>query len=215
MGQINGEALENLDLQSYIVMTDGRAYTAISKVPEGIGDDIQSLQILGATIGWLFAKPIGNALNGYQLTGGLFNHTAIITFTNTNHKVLIRQKYLGLDVFDQLRLEVEIQGELPHLPEEAKVTINEYQEQYTLTKPGVVQSSSSHIHTYTDIDGKEVVTPYTIDQTFIFDYCKYDAVPVDSTWRLKVGRNFISYESREQIIRFGLSNKVTPLGGKL
>lgn len=53
-GHINGERLDNLDLQSYIVMTDGRAYTAISKIPEGIGSDIQSLQILGGVIGLVF-----------------------------------------------------------------------------------------------------------------------------------------------------------------
>lgn len=193
-------------------MSDGRAYTAISKIPEEIGYSIQSLQILGATIGWVFAKPIGNALNGYQITGGLFNQTVVIAFPNTNQKVLVRQKYLGLDVFDQLRIEVDIQGELPILPEDSKVTINEYQEQYTLTKPGVVQSTSAHIHTYKDLDGNDVVTQYTVDQSIVFDYCKHDPIPEGSTWRLKVGRNFISYEAREQIIRFGLSNKISPLG---
>lgn len=63
-GKINGEKLEHLDLQSYVVMSDGRAYTAISRVPEPIGSDIQSLQILGGIIGYLFAKPIRNAING-------------------------------------------------------------------------------------------------------------------------------------------------------
>lgn len=45
-------------------MSDGRAYTAISKIPESIGYDIQSLQILGGVIGYLFAEPIRGAVNG-------------------------------------------------------------------------------------------------------------------------------------------------------
>lgn len=63
-GKINGEKLENLDLQSYVVTSDGRAYTAISKVPESIGEDIQTLQILGSVIGYLFAQPVRKAVNG-------------------------------------------------------------------------------------------------------------------------------------------------------
>ncbi|RZB39705.1 nidogen-1 [Asbolus verrucosus] len=134
-GNINGERLDNLDLQSYIVMVDGRAYTAISKIPESIGFDIQSLQILGGVIGYVFAKPIRNALNAYQITGGVFNHTATLRFLNTSETIIIKQKYIGLDVFDQLRLETNIQGEIPNLPFDSKITVDEYQEQYTQTAP--------------------------------------------------------------------------------
>lgn len=213
-GKINGERLDNLDLQSYIVMTDGRAYTAISKIPESIGFDVQSLQILGSVIGYLFAKPIRNAYNGYQLTGGVFNHTAKITFTNTSQEIQIKQKYLGLDLFDQLRLEVDIQGDLPVLPVDSKILIDEYQEQYTMTQPGVIQVRGSRAFKYTNSYNQEESVHYNVDQTFLFDYCKFKNNSIGETWKLKVGKNFISYESREQIIRFGLSNKITPLGGK-
>ncbi|KAJ8949810.1 hypothetical protein NQ318_000508 [Aromia moschata] len=119
-GNINGEQLDGLDLQSYIAMADGRAYTAVSKIPTGIGFDSQSLQILG----------------GISTDWGVFNHTATVTFFNTSQVVRIKQKFLGLDVFDQLRLEADIQGDIPHLPIDSKVIIDEYEEQYTLTGPG-------------------------------------------------------------------------------
>lgn len=61
-------------------------------------------------IGWLFAKPAGAAQNGYQLTGGIFNHTADISFPGTSHRITINQRYTGLDLFDLLRLEGEIVG---------------------------------------------------------------------------------------------------------
>jgi nidogen (entactin) len=211
-GRINDERLENLDLQSYIVMVDGRAYTAISKIPEPIGFDVQSLQILGGVIGYVFAKPIRNAQNGYQFTGGVFNHTATLKFLNTSQTVTIKQKYLGLDVFDQLRLEANIQGQIPNLPFDSKIVIDEYQEQYTQTRPGVIQMSSTRSFKYNNEHNEEVALYYDIEQVYTFDYCKFENTSVGETWKLKVGKNFISYESKEQIIRFGLTNKIMPLG---
>lgn len=194
-------------------MDNGKAYTAVSNIPNGIGNDVQSLDILGATIGWLFSLPVGDAQNGYQLTGGVFNHSATITFTNTSQKLTVRQRYLGLDVFDQLRMECDIQGEIPHLPVDTKIRIGDYQEQHTLTASGVVLSSSVHRYTYRDFNGDDAVQVYSIDQNFLFDYCKYEAVPVGVTWRLRVGKYFVGFDNREKIIRFGMSNKIGPLGG--
>lgn len=54
-------------VQSYVVMADGRSYTAISPLTEKIGNQLQLLQIIGGITGWLFAKPIGSTLNGYQV----------------------------------------------------------------------------------------------------------------------------------------------------
>lgn len=134
-GELNGEIFEDLDLQSYIQMLDARAYTAVSRVPEYIGASFQSLQVLGAVLGYLFAKPLKTAVNGYQLTGGVFNHTATIKFPNTNQTVYVKQRYYGLDVFDQLKFDAEIQGEIPVI--DANTTVqNNYQEEYTLTSPG-------------------------------------------------------------------------------
>ncbi|CAH0560102.1 unnamed protein product [Brassicogethes aeneus] len=212
-GKINEETLDNLDLQSYIVMVDGRAYTAISKIPEAIGFDVQSLQILGGVIGYIFAKPVREALNGYQLTGGVFNHSATVTFLNTSQVVTIKQRYVGLDVFDQLRLEADIQGEIPNLPQNVKVDIEEYQEEYTMTRPGLIQMSSQRSFKYVNaLNNQDVVYVYNVEQAFTFDSCLHDNTTVGAIWKLRVGKNFISYEAREQIIRFGMSNKVIPFG---
>lgn len=212
-GKINKEPIEGLDLQSYIVMVDAKAYTGISRIPESIGFDIQALQILGGVIGWLFAKPTRNALNGYQLTGGHFNHTATITFLNSSKQIIIKQKYLGLDVYDQLRLETDVNGELPHIPANAHVEINEYTEDYTMSSPGVLLSTSTHHLSYFNEENEEERLHYTVDQSFLFDYCKYEPQPTGTTWKLKVGRNYIKYEGKDQIVRFGISNKIVPIGG--
>ena len=49
----------------------------------------------------------------------------------------IRQFYFGLDVFDQLRMEAEIRGNLPTIPVGKKIQIGDYGEQYTRTAPGM------------------------------------------------------------------------------
>lgn len=68
-GTLNGQELSQQDLQSYVVTSDGRTYTALSHVSPDIGYDMQALNILGGVIGWLFARPINKAVNGYELTG--------------------------------------------------------------------------------------------------------------------------------------------------
>lgn len=67
-GQINDLDID-AQLQSYVVLNDGRSYTSVSPLPNEIGHSTQLLISLGNVIGWLFAKPIGsdNVLNGYQV----------------------------------------------------------------------------------------------------------------------------------------------------
>jgi nidogen (entactin) len=77
-GKVNGVTFQDEDLHSYVVTSDGRAYTAVSKMNETIGFDLQPLSIIGGVIGWLFARPTSsNAPNGYQLTGN-FNTSSKI-----------------------------------------------------------------------------------------------------------------------------------------
>nr|CAD7429101.1 unnamed protein product [Timema monikensis] len=116
-GIVNGQEFSQLDLQSYVVTSDGRTYTAISRVQSTIGYDMQTLNVLGGVI------------------GGVFNHTADISFPLTGNDVVVRQRYLGLDVFDQLKMEAEIQGSLPTIPVGTKIQIPDYEEQYMRTEP--------------------------------------------------------------------------------
>ena len=68
-GVLNGIAIEDADLFSYIIPVDGRAYTAIAKIPERLGYDLQTLSVFGTIIGWLFSISIKDSPNGFQLTG--------------------------------------------------------------------------------------------------------------------------------------------------
>lgn len=57
-------------MHAYVVTTDGRAYTAISRIPNEIGPQLLTLNTIGGIIGWMFAVTQTNrARNGYMLTG--------------------------------------------------------------------------------------------------------------------------------------------------
>jgi len=68
-GTLNGVEFSSKDLQCYVQTKDGRTYTALSRVPEEIGASFQLLSNLGSIIAWLFAKPVSDTENGYELTG--------------------------------------------------------------------------------------------------------------------------------------------------
>ena len=48
---------------------------------------------MGTPIAWLFGQPIRGAINGFQLTGGLFNYTSEIQFPDTGHSATIKLEF--------------------------------------------------------------------------------------------------------------------------
>lgn len=54
---------------------------------------------------------------------------------------------------------------------------------------------------------------FTVDQTIEYEECSAQESDV-TTLRLKLSRNYILYEEREKIVRYAMSSKITPLGGK-
>lgn len=208
-GEINNINVENIDIQAYIVVADGRAYTALSQAPTSLGGSLQLLSIFGGVIGWLFAKPSGNAVNGYQLTGALFNYSAEIYFPATNDRITITQEYLGHDVFDQITLESELRGTIPIIAQGAKLEVKEYEEQYTMAEFGVIRVESNR--TFIDkVSGERY--EQIISQHITYSPCPHSQSDNEVPVNLRVSRNFLGYEPRENIVRYGMSNKVTPLG---
>lgn len=210
-GIINDVPLNNVDIQAYVVVADGRSYTALSQGPQSVGSSMQLLSVLGGVIGWLFAKPSGTAKNGYQLTGASFNHTADIVFPATRDRVTINQEFLGHDVFDQITLESDIRGTVPVILAGTKLDVTEYDEQYTVVESGLIRSDS--VRTFTNkITGEKY--EQRISQTISFNPCRFappseeESIPSN----LKVAKNYLGYETKENIVRYGLSNKIAQLG---
>ncbi|KAK9309648.1 hypothetical protein QLX08_000853 [Tetragonisca angustula] len=210
-GTINDVEFPARDLQCYVQPKDGRTYTALSRVPEEIGASFQLLGNLGSVIGWLFAKSIGETKNGYELTGGIFNHTAELTYSSTGDKLTIRSSYLGLDVFGQLKVEVKIEGTLPQLARDTRVDYGDYDELYTRAQAGVIRARSERTCKLNE-GGEERELGFIQDETIVYNECSYLSVePEDDTTRLKFYRGVTTYEATEGIIRFAVNTKVAPL----
>lgn len=194
-------------------MADGRTYTALSQTPPSLGSSLQLLSVFGSVVGWLFAKPFGVAKNGYQLTGAQFNHTADIYFPDTSDRVIISQEFLGHDVFDQITLESDIRGTIPTIAAGSRLEVTEYEEQYTTVEAGTIHSASTRTFV-NKITGQKYIQ--RVSQTFIFNTCKFapfsDEDNVSTT--LKVIKNYLGYETRDNIVRYGTSNKIVLMGQK-
>ncbi|XP_033230470.1 nidogen-like isoform X2 [Belonocnema kinseyi] len=207
-GSINGESFEEKDLQCYVQTKDGRTYTAISRVPEVVGPSFQLLINLGSVIGWLFAKPIGETKNGFQLTGGVFNHTAELRFASTGEEITIRSIYMGQDVFGQLKVDVDVKGSIPRLADGDRIEFTDFDELLTRVQQGTIRSNSEKSY---KLIGSSSEYKYSQDQIFSFSECPYAPTPEQDTTRLKFSRGVITYEGREGIIRYAMNSKIAPL----
>lgn len=60
---------QDVDLHAYIVGSDGRAYTAISGVPQPAARALLPLLPVGGLFAWLFALEEPGSENGFSITG--------------------------------------------------------------------------------------------------------------------------------------------------
>lgn len=86
-GNLNGQLLSRSTLHAYVVVSEGRQYTAISGLDSALGTDAQTLFAISGGMAWLFAKHEPDSANGFMLTGGHYNRTIKITFPLSEHKV--------------------------------------------------------------------------------------------------------------------------------
>ena len=217
-GRVNGVLLEDLDLHAYVTTDEGRSYAAISKVPPEVGSDIRSLLSIGDGIGWLFAKAQG-VKNGFSLTGGVVNRT-IETEFRSGERVTISESYLGPDVFNYLKVHIDIRGSLPKLSKDLKVEILNFSEDFTLSTsstPGsastVSQLRSRSIRLLRTESSREV--SFVIDQVITFAECPFLSTGDRSkNSRLETSNTILMYEEAESIVRFAANYKLSALLGQ-
>jgi len=153
-----------------------------------------------------YLTPIPN-----PLTGGIFNRTAEVDFPQTGHHIYISEKFLGPDVFNFLRVNVDIRGSLPSVPYGSKIEIEDYNEEYTRVSRGQIRSHVTHSFKTEN----SLSIPIVIDQVISYEECHY--APIDekqSTLQLNVARNYIVYDSNEQIVRYASTSKMSFLSSK-
>ena len=90
---MNNIDIEDADLHSYTLPSEGRTYTAVSHIHNDIGDDIQTASSIAEGIAWLFAKSIGGIKNGFIHSGGVLNRSVEVNFPLTGDHFTIRQEF--------------------------------------------------------------------------------------------------------------------------
>uniref|UniRef100_A0A3Q0SFY4 Nidogen 1 n=1 Tax=Amphilophus citrinellus TaxID=61819 RepID=A0A3Q0SFY4_AMPCI len=223
-GKVNGQVyvgnlpspvrLSNNDLHSYVVANDGRAYVAISNIPNSVGPSLQLLSSLGGIIGWAFALEQPSYENGFSLIGGVFSRQAEVIFQPGNERLSIKQEFKGIDEHDHLVMSTDLDGRLPAVPFGSTVQIDPYKEIYHYDK-NLITSSSSRNYTVTSPDGNVQTRRCQWRQTITFQSCPHDesewAGAALTTQQLSVDQIFVMFDADNHLIRYAMSNKIGPI----
>ncbi|XP_054827904.1 nidogen-2 [Eublepharis macularius] len=218
-GKVSGNLLvgqtpvkfSNVDLHAYIVGNDGRAYTAISHIPQLAARSLMPLAPIGGLFGWLFALEKPDYENGFSITGAQFTHSFEATFYPGEEKVFVQQTADGLDAENYLSVKTDIQGQVPSIPEDFTVHIAPYKEIYHYSDSVVTSTSYRE---YSLISG-------SVNQTFsyrLFQNITYQSCPhahhhrtVSASQQLTVDRIFALYNEEERALRYAVTNQIGSL----
>uniref|UniRef100_A0A1A9V771 Nidogen n=1 Tax=Glossina austeni TaxID=7395 RepID=A0A1A9V771_GLOAU len=201
MGELNGELInERSKLQSYIVTADGRSYTAVTPISTELGTNLRLALPIVTSIGWLFAKPLKQYLNGYQLSGGELLHAARLSFS-TGEVLLINQTFEGLNYWDQLSVKVDLHGRVPHVNHRRKLHMSEFSEEYEFLKPNELHSRHAHV---LEIPDENRVINFQLEQKIYFERCwagENAKNPEGLKYMQKISKIMLDYFEKDRALR--------------
>uniref|UniRef100_A0A8C2IVC9 Nidogen 2a (osteonidogen) n=1 Tax=Cyprinus carpio TaxID=7962 RepID=A0A8C2IVC9_CYPCA len=203
--------LDSIDLHAYIVVGDGRAYTAISEVPEPVGWALMPVAPIGGLFGWLFALELPNSLNGFSITGAEFTRRADVIFYPGNQRLSIVQTATGLDTQNYLNVDTHLQGSVPFIPPGATVQIEPFKDTYHYY-PSLITSTSVREFTVTSAENGAETHSFQVKQNITYRDCTHGPRSRLETLELRMERIFVMYVKEERILRYAITNKIGPLG---
>ncbi|NXX10210.1 NID2 protein, partial [Podargus strigoides] len=195
---------QDVDLHAYIVGSDGRAYTAISGVPQPAARALLPLLPIGGLFAWLFALEEPGSENGFSITGAEFTQSLEVTFYPGQEKVHVTQTAEGLGPDNYLSLKTHIQGQVPFLPENVTVHIAPYKELYHYSSSAV--TSSAHREYVLVAGTANHTSSYRLRQNITLAGCPYARLPARQ--QLSVARAFALYDSHEHVLRYALAARI-------
>ncbi|XP_030070577.1 nidogen-2 isoform X2 [Microcaecilia unicolor] len=202
----------NVDLHAYIVLNDGRAYTAISHISEPAAWALLPLTPIGGLFGWLFALENAGYKNGFSITGARFTHNIEATFYPGEEKVRITQTAHGLDSENYLNLKTNIEGQVPYIPEDSTVQVSPYNEVYHYSSSGVT-STAYREYSISSTRGDTQRLSYRMRQNITYQDCSHARNILPGTQKLTVDRVFVLYNKDEKILRYAMTSHIGPIQG--
>ncbi|KAL7736227.1 hypothetical protein ACLKA6_002906 [Drosophila palustris] len=188
-GHINGQAVdEEAKLQSYVVTSDARTYTTINPVRDEQASQLRLALPLLTSVGWLFAKSLNGAANGYQLTGGQYEHISRLQF-ESGESLLVTQFFEGLNYWDQLTVRIQLNGTVPRVSHATTLHLPDYTDEYRF---------------------EQRVVGFQLDQRIIYSSCLRDddADPTNNAVLQKVSKITLDYSDRDQAVRTSALSKI-------
>ncbi|KAL1022832.1 hypothetical protein UPYG_G00032950 [Umbra pygmaea] len=166
IGNINdvefGIAILNATIADY--QPGGKVIKAtISNVPRSLGPALRKMVSILNPIYWSTAQELGEALNGFSLTGGVFKRETQVEFA-TGEILRMTHVARGLDSDGTLLLDIVVNGHILQLPSNADLSIKDYTEDYIQTGPGQLYALSDRMFS---VD--RVSVPYSWNHTIIYD----------------------------------------------
>ncbi|XP_053488796.1 nidogen-2 [Ictalurus furcatus] len=218
-GKVNGMVsvgstpvrLDSNDLHAYIVVGDGRAYTAISEVPEPLGWALMPVTPIGGLFGWLFALKLPNSHNGFSITGAEFIRHADVTFYPGNQRLTIVQSARGLDSQNYLNVETHLEGSVPFVPPGASIQMEPFSETYQYY-PSLITSNSVREFTIVSTQSGAEKFTFRLRQNITYRDCSHTPHAGAETLQLNVERMFAMYVKEERVLRYAITNKIGHLG---
>ncbi|XP_017462050.1 PREDICTED: nidogen-1-like, partial [Rhagoletis zephyria] len=206
-GEINGQLIdERAKLQSYVVTADARSYTAINPVSAELGAQLRLAVPVFSAIGWLFAKSLKGAANGYHLTGGHLVHVSKVRF-DTGETLIVNQTFEGLNYWDQLSVKLELFGDVPRISGNAKLHLADYVDEYKYVSANELHSVHAHV---IEIPEENRVINLQLDQTIYFERCVLDheESPTGTSVLQKASKIVLDYFERDQALRTSVLTKI-------
>ncbi|KAM4722858.1 hemicentin-1 [Rhinophrynus dorsalis] len=154
---LNGTVTDALDSDTRIIQAK------FSNIPKSLGPSMRNLISVLNPIYWTTAKEIGEAVNGFSLTSGLFQRETQVEFA-TGEILRITHTARGVDSDGSLLLDTEVKGHILQLQASSDIRLKDYTEDYVQTGPGQLYAYSTRMFS---LDG--VYVPYTWNHTISYD----------------------------------------------
>ncbi|KAM7409728.1 hypothetical protein PAMA_001291 [Pampus argenteus] len=138
----------------------------ITNVPRTLGPAMRKLISILNPVYWTTAQEVGEAVNGYTLTGGVFRRETQVEFATGE---ILRMTHIarGLDSDGALLIDIVVNGHILQLSSHADISIKDYTEDYIQTGPGQLYALSTRMFS---IDRESV--PYSWNHTISYDLSK-------------------------------------------
>ncbi|CAH2311914.1 hemicentin-1 isoform X2 [Pelobates cultripes] len=173
----------------------------ITNIPKSLGPSMRNLISILNPIYWTVAEEIGEAVNGFTLTGGAFKGESQVEFA-TGEILRITHTARGVDSDGSLVVDTAVKGHVLQLQGSADVSVKDYTEDYIQTGPGQLYAHSTRMFS---LDGLSV--PYAWNHTIGFDEDHRKMPFVIET--LRVFSIEADYDPLEESLKFQIKSSIS------